>query len=94
MNAEANSGNRKAVRASNYDSRIHGRLAALRECIVYKVICLTRKTIKLHTHSDSFRYEKQRKGGSVRSSGGFTWLPIDKEKRPVFLPRTFWLPSK
>ena len=34
----------------------------------------------LRTHSDSFRYAKQRKGGRVRSlSSGFTWLPIDKK---------------
>ena len=48
---------------------------------VHNVFCLPRKTIKLHmyTHSDSFRYAKQRKGGRVRSFGGFTWLPIDKK---------------
>ena len=73
MNAEVNSGNHKAVLASNYVTRIRGRHAALRECIyMYKVICLTRKTIKLHTQSDSFRYVKQHKGGRVRSFGGFT----------------------
>ena len=41
---------------------------------VHNVFCLPRKTIKLdmYTHSDSFRYAKQRKGGRVRSFGGFT----------------------
>ena len=45
------------------------------------VFCLPRKTIKLqmYTHSDSFQYAKQRKGGRVRSFGGFTWLSIDKK---------------
>ena len=59
--------------------------------------------IKLHTWSDSFRYLKQRKGGSVRPLGGFTWLPIDKKassfssknlrnffSRVVFLPNETW----
>ena len=31
------------------------------------------------TRTDSFRYAKQRKGGRVRSFGGFTWLPIAKK---------------
>ena len=34
----------------------------------------------MYTHSDSFRYAKQRKGGCVHSFGGFTWLPMDKKK--------------
>ena len=85
-NAKVNSGNRKTVLASNYATRIRGRHVALRECIMYKVICLSRKTIKLYTHFDSFRYAKQSKGGSVRSLDGFMWLPIDKKKHPVFLP--------
>ena len=48
---------------------------------VHNVFCLPRKTTKLHmyTHSNSFRYAKQHKGGRVRSFGGFTWLPIDKK---------------
>ena len=84
VNGEVNSGNRKAVPASNYTTRLRGCHAALRECIyMYKVICLTRKTINLHTLSDCFRYTKQRKGGRVRSFGGFTWLPIDKKKESV-----------
>ena len=47
--------------------------------IASEVICLTRKTIKLHSHN-SFRYTKQRKNaGGVRSFGGhFSWFPIDK----------------
>ena len=85
VNAEVNCGNRKAVLASNQATRIRGRHAALRECIMWKVIYLTCKTIKLHTHSDSFRYWKQRKHGGVSSFGGFTWLPIDKKKNhPVW----------
>ena len=36
VNAEVNSGNRKAVLASNYATRICGRHAALGECIMYK----------------------------------------------------------
>ena len=71
VNAEVNSGNRKAVLASNYATRIRGRHAALRECIMYKQLNYTR--------SDSLRYAKQRKGGHVRSFGGFVWLPIDKK---------------
>ena len=51
---------------------------------VHNVICLTRKTIKLHTHSDSFRYVMQRKGGRTRSLGGFTWLSIDKKSVQFF----------
>ena len=34
---------------------------------VHNVICLTRKTIKLRTHSVSFRCAMQRKGGRTRS---------------------------
>ena len=45
---------------------------------------LTRKTIKLHTHSDSFRYAMQRKGGRTRSLGGFTSLSIDKKSVQFF----------
>ena len=48
------------------------------------VICLTRTTIKLHKHSDSFQYAIQRKGGSTHSFGGFTWLPIEKKKSVIF----------
>ena len=88
VNAKVNSGNRKAVLTSNYATRIRGRHAALRECIMYKVICLARKTIKLHTHSDSFRYAKQDKDGSVRSLHGFTWFPINKKSISFFFPRT------
>ena len=62
VNAEVNRGSRKAVVALNYAAGIRGRHAALRESIVYKVICLTRKTIKLHMHSDPFLYAKKRKG--------------------------------
>ena len=39
VNAEVNSGNRKAELASNYATRTPGRHAALQECIMYKVIC-------------------------------------------------------
>ena len=74
VNAKVNSDNRKAVFASNYATRIRGCHSALRECIMYmyKVTCLTRKTIELHTHSDYFSYAKQGKGhGHVHSFGGF-----------------------
>ena len=37
MNAEVNSGNRKAVLASNFATRIRGRNAALRGCIMIKL---------------------------------------------------------
>ena len=49
-------------------------------------------TLNLHY----FRYTKHRKGRSVRSLDGFTWLPIDKkEKRLVFLPSVcFFLVSR
>ena len=43
MNAEVNSGNRKAVLASNYATWTPCRTAM----IIYKVICFMRKTIKL-----------------------------------------------
>ena len=36
VNVVVNSDNRKVVLASNYTTRICGRHAALRECIVYK----------------------------------------------------------
>ena len=65
MNAEVNSGNRKAVLASNYATRIRGHHAALIYC--GNPLCINNKTIKLHTHSDSFRYAKKRKDGRVRS---------------------------
>ena len=98
VNAEVNSGNRKAVLASNYARRIRGRHAALRERIMYK------QSIKQlnNMNSDSFRYAKQRKGGRVRF-GGFAWLPIDKKvssfssknlrnfsSRVVLLPNETW----
>ena len=35
---------------------------------IYIKLFVTRETIKLHTHSNSFRYAK---GGRVRSFGGF-----------------------
>ena len=38
VNAEVNSGNRKAVLASNYATGIRGHHAALRECIMYKQV--------------------------------------------------------
>ena len=41
VNAEVNSGNRKAVLASNYATRIRGRHATLRECILYKQLNYT-----------------------------------------------------
>ena len=74
MNAEVNSGNRKAVLPSNYTTRI---CDAMPHC--GNAVCINNQTIKLYTHSDSFRYAKQCKGGHVRSFGGFAWLPIDKK---------------
>ena len=42
-------------------------------CVVLINQALTRKAIKLHTHSDSLRYAKQPKGGRVvLYNGGFT----------------------
>ena len=41
MNAEANSGNRITVLASNNTTRIFGCHAALRECIMYKQLNYT-----------------------------------------------------
>ena len=77
VDAKVNSGNRKTVLASNYPTRIRERLVALQECIMYKVICLSRKTIKLHTHS--FRYAKQRNWWKDTFFRWFTWLPMDKK---------------
>ena len=95
VNVKVNSSNHTAVLASNYATRIRGRHAALRECIMYKVICLTRKTMKLHMHSDSFCHVKQHKHGSVCSLHGFTWLPIDKKSIQFFFqePPYFFLVS-
>ena len=83
VNAEVNSSNRKVVLASNYPTRIRGRHAALRNAL-----CINNYTIKLHTHTDSFRYAKQHKGGRVRF-----FLVVLRgcqltRKHPVFLPRT------
>ena len=47
VNAEVNSGNLKAVLASNYASRIRGRHAALRECIIYKQLNNTQSNAKV-----------------------------------------------
>ena len=52
MNAEVNSGNRKAVLASSYAIRICGRHAALRECIMYKQLHYTRTLVPSNTRSN------------------------------------------
>ena len=93
VNAEVISGNRiksgTRIKLRYKDSWMSCCIAGINYGNAHNVIYLTRKTITLHTHSDSFQYAKQCKGGRVPSFGGFMWLPIDTKKRPVFLPRTF-----
>ena len=61
-------------------------------------LCINNETIKLHTHSDSFRCAKQRKGGRVRSFGGFCVVANQQksvqfffQEPPYFFPRVVLL---
>ena len=68
----------------------------------HDVVCLTRKTIKLHTHSDSFRYAMQRKGGRTRSlvllrgrqSTEKASRFFFQEPPQLFFPRVVFSPNK
>ena len=65
-----------------YQTTLQGFVDAMLHC--GNALCIKNETIKLHMRSDSFRYAKQRKGGRVRSFGGFfAWLPIDKKASSV-----------
>ena len=87
------------VKRYSYQTTLHGFVDAMPHC--GNALRINNQTIKLLTHSDSFRYAKQRKGGRVRSFGGFTWLPIDQKASSfssknlrIFFPRVVLLPNE
>ena len=81
-----------------FQSNISANISQILKCLAGFTTLLNKPMLYNNVRSFSLGYKHalgflswyvlQRTGGRTGFFGGFMWLPIDKEKRPIFLPRT------